>query len=308
MRSRLAVLPALLVILALTLAPGLAFARAGGGFSLGSRGGRTYSAPPGTNTAPYASPFQRSLTPQSPSYAPRVGQAFGGGYGGRSPFVSGLMGGLLGAGIGGLLFGRGMFGGIHGIGGFFGLLLQIFIVVLLVRWLLRRFLARRPAMAGSDGLGGMFARTQGQPGMMPSGGGGQRAISVTQTDYLAFEQLLKMVQAAWSSHDLNTLRQITSPEMASYFAEQLGEQTSRGVRNLVSDVHLDQGDLAEAWAEPGREYATVAMKFSMTDVTRDAAGRVVDGDPSERVQATEVWTFMRAPGGRWILSAIQQAR
>ena len=312
MRNRLAILPALLLALAIALAPGVAFARAGGGMSFGSRGGRTYSAPLGTNTAPYAAPFQRSLTPQSPSYAPRPSPGFGGGYGygGRSPFVSGLMGGLLGAGIGGLLFGRGMFGGVTGGAGFLGLLLQIFIVVMIVRWLFRRFFARGAAMAGPGGMGGMFARTQAPGGGMPvgGGGGGQRTITVTQTDYLAFEQLLKMVQAAWSSHDLNTLRQITSPEMASYFAEQMGEQTSRGVRNVVSDVHLDQGDLSEAWAEPGREYATVAMKFSMTDVTRDGAGRVVDGSAAERVQATEIWTFMRAPGGRWILSAIQQTR
>jgi predicted lipid-binding transport protein (Tim44 family) len=133
-------------------------------------------------------------------------------------------------------------------------------------------------------------------------------VTITRTDYLAFEQLLKMVQAAWSSHDVNTLRQIATPEMASYFAEQMAEQASREVRNMVANVHLDQGDLAEAWAEPGREYATVAMKFSMTDVTLDAAGRVVDGSATERVQATEVWTFLRSPGGRWILSAIQQTR
>jgi predicted lipid-binding transport protein (Tim44 family) len=88
------------------------------------------------------------------------------------------------------------------------------------------------------------------------------------------------------------------------------------VRNLVREVRLDRGDLAEAWAEGGRDYATVAMRFSMIDVTLDAAGRVVDGSPSERVSATELWTFLRASGnaqgnaqgGAWILSAIQQAR
>jgi len=43
-------------------------------------------------------------------------------------------------------------------------------------------------------------------------------------------------------------------------------------------------------------------------VTRDGGGHVVDGSPTERVTATEVWTFLRAAGGRWILSAIQQVR
>ncbi len=86
------------------------------------------------------------------------------------------------------------------------------------------------------------------------------------------------------------------------------EQTSQGVRNEVTDVRLLQGDLAQAWSEGGREYATVAMRFSMIDVTRDASGRIVDGSPNEHVTATELWTFVRSPGGRWILSAIQQTR
>jgi predicted lipid-binding transport protein (Tim44 family) len=50
------------------------------------------------------------------------------------------------------------------------------------------------------------------------------------------------------------------------------------------------------------------MRFSMIDITRDGTGRVVDGSATERVLATEVWTFVRAQGGHWILSAIQQTR
>jgi len=80
------------------------------------------------------------------------------------------------------------------------------------------------------------------------------------------------------------------------------------VRNEVTDVRLLQGDLAQAWSEGSREYATVAMRFSMIDVTRDGSGRVADGSPTERVLATELWTFVRARGGHWILSAIQQTR
>jgi predicted lipid-binding transport protein (Tim44 family) len=43
-------------------------------------------------------------------------------------------------------------------------------------------------------------------------------------------------------------------------------------------------------------------------VTLDAGGRVVDGSPQEHVTATELWTFLRVPGGQWVLSAIQQGR
>ena len=305
-------------VMALALAPGLADARAGFGSSMGSRGGRTWSAPPSTSTAPYtAQPFARSMTPNAPS-APSYGSpgygspGFAPGYaGGRSgAFTSGLLGGLIGAGLGGMLLGHGFFGGISGGFGFLGFLLQIVLLIFVVRWLLRMFRGGpRPSLAGIGGS--MFTPNPGARPMPIGGGGGGpqgRPVNVIPADYGEFERILKAVQFAWTAQDLNGLRQLGTPEMVSYFGEQLAEQSSRGVRNEVSDVRLLQGDLSEAWAEGNREYATVAMRFSMIDVTRDASGRIVDGSPTEHVTATELWTFLRAPGGRWILSAIQQSR
>jgi predicted lipid-binding transport protein (Tim44 family) len=95
-------------------------------------------------------------------------------------------------------------------------------------------------------------------------------------------------------------------EMLSYFSEQLAENASRGLVNQVSDVKLEQGDLAEAWREDGAEYATVAMRFALTDrMVERASGRTVEG--GEPGEVTELWTFRRARGGNWLLSAIQQA-
>jgi predicted lipid-binding transport protein (Tim44 family) len=316
-RSR--VLLAGVAALTLALSPGLADARAGGGSSFGSRGSMTYSAPPSTNTAPYsAAPMQRSMTPQSqPFGSPGYGSP---GYAGRSSgfmgggLMSGLMGGLIGAGIGGLLFGHGFMGGGLGMFGFLGLLLQIFLLVWVVRFVFRLVMGgRSPMMAGGPNI---FARG-GMPGPMQArqapagpgpGSGGAPPIAISPGDYQQFEQLLQGIQAAWSAHDLNGLQAMATPEMVSYFADQLSEQVSRGVRNSVTDVNLVSGDLAQAWTEQGRDYATVAMRFSMIDVTRDTAGRVVDGSPNEHITATEIWTFVRSRGGHWILSAIQQAR
>ena len=304
----------LVFAVAVGLAPSLAFARLGGGSSFGSRGVNTYSAPPPTNTAPYsAAPMQRSLTPNNgPSYgAPSPGLAPGyGGLGGRGAFTSGLMGGLLGAGLGGLLFGHGLFGGMSGGGSVVGLLIQLALLFFVGRWLLRTFFARQASFAGPGGVsgGGM-----GSPGLGAAmlGGRGRATpppIAIGAADYATFEQLLKGMQAAWSAQDLGALRSVATPEMIGYFSEQLSELTSRGLRNVVRDVQLQKGDLSQAWSEGSREYATVAMQFSMVDATYDAQGRVVDGSPTERQIIKELWTFMRSPGGRWLLSAIQQAR
>lgn len=288
----------------LVLQPGLAIARAGGGGSMGSRGSYTFSAPPMTRTAPYsAAPIERSLTPRSE--APRYGApGYGSGYGYRSGFGSGFLGGLLGVGLGSLLFG-------HGFGGGFGLiwfLIRIALLVMIVRWVWRLLGGNRFAYAGASP--GLFGRGAGQPASASPGTRASAAppLAISPDDYQAFERTLYRVQDSWSRNDLNALGSLATPEMVSFFSQQLADYASRGERNTVTDVRLLQGDLAQSWSEQGRDYATVAMRFSMVDVTRDSQGRVVDGHPTEHVIATELWTFVRARGGRWILSAIQQAR
>jgi len=303
---------AVIAALAIALTPGLADARAGSGSSFGSRGSQTFSAPPATGTAPYTAPMQQSLTQRSPGYG---SPGYSPGFGGFGGFGSGLMGGLLGFGLAGLLLGHG-FGGF-GMFGLFGLLIRIAIIVFIVRWLIRMFSGPSTAFAGGPSMFGRGGPPGGMMGGGTMGGAGPMAgasrsgvvpISIAPADYQAFEQLLIAIQAAWSAQDLHRMSTLLTPEMLSYFSDQLSEQASRGVRNTVTDVRLLQGDLAEAWAERGREYATVAMRFQMIDATYDQGGRVVDGSPTEHVTATEVWTFVRVPGGRWILSALQQTR
>jgi predicted lipid-binding transport protein (Tim44 family) len=133
---------------------------------------------------------------------------------------------------------------------------------------------------------------------------GTDEVGLTPDDFNTFEKVLGEVQAAYSAEDLGRLRRLATPEMVSYFAEELASNASQGVINRVSDVKLVQGDLAEAWREGDTDYATVAMRYSLDDRTVDReSGRVIQGGPDE---ANEVWTFMRARGGHWLLSAIQQ--
>ena len=291
----------LVVALALGMLAGTADARVGGGFSGGSRGSRTFSAPPPTRTAPTVSPLNRSVTqPARPGLNPSPSPGlFGRG------LVGGLLGGFLGAGLFGLLFGHGFFGGLGGFASILGLILQIGLVVLIGRFLWTMWQRRQqPAFAG----GGPTLRDAGGLGFggYSAGTTGGR-VDIARTDYDAFERLLGEIQTAYSNEDIGALRSHVTPEMLSYFSEQLSENASRGVVNRVSDVRLLQGDLAEAWREGGTEYATVAMRFALTDRTLDrTSGRLVDGSESPQ-EVTEVWTFMRVAGGQWVLSAIQQA-
>ena len=299
--SRLAA--AVLLLGGLAAAPAAADARAGHGFSMGSRGSRSFSMPAPTRSAPYgASPFGRTMSRPATPY-----RSYGSGMMGarRHPLAAGLLGGFLGAGLAGMLFGHGFMHGGMGLGSLLGLIFQLALVFFVVRWLLRRFSGSASRPVPAYGAGPMQRNARTQAGGL---GGNAPPLSITQADYQQFEQNLGAVQAAWTRSDVNALQRLATPEMVSYFGQQLQEQSSRGVRNAVSDVRLDRGDLSETWSEGGRDYATVAMRYSMIDITTDASGRIVDGSSTERISAAEYWTFVRVPGGSWILSAIQQGR
>ena len=284
-------------------------ARAGGGFSAGSRGMRTFSAPSATRTAPSAAPITRSMTQPSRTAPVGAGTSRPGLFGGG--LFGGLAAGFLGAGLFGLLFGHGFFGGMGGFGSLIGLVLQLALVYFAAKlifawWQRRNMPAAAYAGAGAAGAAGKGFGFSSLGGGLGAGAAASEPIAIEKPDYDAFERLLGEVQAAYSAEDLNALRARVTPEMLSYFSEQMTQNGSRGLVNKVTGVHLAQGDLAEAWREGDSEYATVAMRFTLTDSMVDrASGRVVEGGSPEEV--TEVWTFVRSPGGAWILSAIQQA-
>jgi predicted lipid-binding transport protein (Tim44 family) len=302
----IAVFLALAVPLVSAISP--ADARIGGGMSSGSRGARTFSAPPSTSTAPSAAqPFNRTMTqPGSPGVGAPA--AAGGGFfnrPGRS-LLGGLAAGFLGAGLLGMLFGGGMFGGLGGMSSIFGLILQIGLIVIVVRlamsWWQRRHETAYAGAAAGPGAASSFRAATG----FGLGSGGSAPLEILPADYEAFERLLNDIQAAWSNEDVARLHTLATPEMVSYFAGDMAANKARNVINKVSDTKLLQGDLAEAWREGDTDYASVAMRFSMLDKTIDrASGRLVEGSETP-TEATEVWTFVRPRGANWELSAIQQ--
>jgi predicted lipid-binding transport protein (Tim44 family) len=292
----------------LVLAISAADARVGGGSSSGSRGSRTFTAPPSTSTAPgTAQPFNRTFTqPGSPGMAAPA--PAGGGFFNRPGrgLLGGLAAGFLGAGLLGMLFGGGMFGGLGGLSSIFGLILQIGLIVIVVRLAMKWWQRRHEtasAYAGAAAPGGQSSfRTATGFGL----GTSSAPLEILPPDYEAFERLLGEIQTAWSNEDVAKLHTLATPEMVSYFTKDLEANRTRNVVNKVSDTKLLQGDLAEAWREGDTDYASVALRYSLIDKTVDrTTGRLVEGSDTP-TEATEVWTFVRPRGANWELSAIQQ--
>jgi len=309
-RKRLAswrIILALFFSASVALAPAVAEARAGGSSggrssSMGSRGLRTYE---NNNAQPLGrsmtSPAQSGLSQAAPS------PAYGGGsFFQRHPFLTGLTGGLIGS----WLFGHSGYAadGTSG-GSAIGTLLEFLIIGLLIYFAVRLF--RRHAFSNGWPGGTAFS--------MPRSAGASAApvrhdrgrdINLSNADLSAFQAIHAAVQEAWSAGDLGQLRRLMTPEMLSYFSEELTRNASQGIRNIVSNVELVKGELSESWEEGDLQYATAYMRWRAIDyVTR--LGRPL-GDPetivsgNSRVEAEEVWTFVRRRGGDWLLSAIQQ--
>jgi predicted lipid-binding transport protein (Tim44 family) len=282
-------------------------ARVGGGLSSGSRGGRTFSAPPSTTTAPNAAqPFNRTITQPS---SPGLGTPAGGGFFNRPGMgmLGGLAAGFLGAGLLGMLFGGGMFGGLGGLSSIIGLILQIGLIIIVVRlamsWWQRRHEA---ASAYAGGPAGPAAPSSFRTATGFGLGSGSAPLEIVPSDYEAFERLLGEIQDAWSNEDVARLHTLATPEMVSYFTRDLEANKTRNVVNKVFGTKLLQGDLAEAWREGETDFASVAMRYSLVDKTLDrTTGRLVEGS-DQPMEVTEVWTFLRPRGDNWELSAIQQ--
>jgi predicted lipid-binding transport protein (Tim44 family) len=304
---------AIAVVLSLALptviAASYADARIGGGGSSGSRGTRTYSAPPSTTTAPGTTqPFNRTMTqPGSPS-APA---ATGGGFFNRPGMgmLGGLAAGFLGAGLLGMLFGGGLFSGLGGFASILGLILQIGLIILVVRlamswWQRRNAPAYASTSAGPTPAPGPQANYRSPMGF--GLGSSAPPLEIKPEDYEAFERLLGEIQSAWSDEDVSRLERLATPEMVSYFARDLTDNKARNAVNKVSGVKLLQGDLAESWREGDADYATVAMRFSLVDKTFDRNNGQMIAGGDQPTEVTEIWTFVRHRGGNWELSAIQQ--
>ncbi|MEN5084210.1 TIM44-like domain-containing protein [Bosea sp. TWI1241] len=309
-----------LVAGALMLVPVIAEARMGGGKGFGSRGSRTMQQTAPTPTAPTgAAPMQRT---QQPAAAGPASAATGAAAQAARPsfartMMMGAAAGLLGAGLFGLLSGAG-FGGLAGL---LGLLFQVALIGGLIWLALRLFRRRSEPQLASAGMPLNRAAPAPQPapvqadaarmGSFGAAGAATAAqkpveFELAGSDYEAFERLLSEVQEAYSEENLDRLRRVVTPEMAGYFAEDIAENTRKGLVERIAEVKLLQGDLAESWREDAFEYATVAMRFSaLTGMVERASNRVVEGHATIPTEITELWTFTRKSGGQWRLSAIQ---
>lgn len=281
-----------------------AFAKMGKGSSFGSRSTRTADRPIERTVTP-PPPVAQPVAPIAPPPVMAAPQPQPAGFFQRHPFASGFMGGLVGAGIGSMLFGHSAYASMDAApgAGILGLLFQLALIGGLI-WLMLRLFRSSGANAQGRVVNMPYPATGNVPHAVQRV---EKEFEPTDADKQVFAQILIESQRAWTCGDIGALKQIATPEVVSYLADDMAADASQGVRNVVEDVQLLRGDVIESWTEGNRQFVTAALTFSTKDYTlRLDNGSLVEGNPHVPAQTTEAWTFVRVGGGRWLLSAVER--
>lgn len=119
-----------------------------------------------------------------------------------------------------------------------------------------------------------------------------------------------MILAAFAQGDTKALRPLLADQVYGNFAGAIEERNRNKQRLDTTLVGILSADIVGAELAKGSDEARVTVKFvtQQINVTKDAEGRIVDGDPSEVASITDIWTFARSIKSRdpnWVLVATE---
>ena len=118
----------------------------------------------------------------------------------------------------------------------------------------------------------------------------------------------EMIIDAFAKGDKAALKNLLSKDVFDGFGRAIDARASQGQRVESRFVGIDKAVIQHAGVS-GRK-ASITMEFvsELISATYDKAGQVIDGDPKEIRQVTDVWTFERDLGSRdpnWKLVATE---
>ena len=158
----------------------------------------------------------------------------------------------------------------------------------------REAVARAPVNVDAAARPGLDRIAAAEPGFDPAAFlGGARA---------AFE----MIVNAYAAGDSATLRPLLSDEVFGHFDGAIRKRTAAQETLTTTLIGLSEATIAEADADARAARITVRFVSEQVNVTHDAEGRVVDGDPSTVTKVTDIWSFLRnlrARDPNWTLVA-----
>lgn len=106
---------------------------------------------------------------------------------------------------------------------------------------------------------------------------------------LAYETIV----IAFQQGDLEALRPLLSQEVYDQFAKSVAERKKAGQTVEARFVGVKEAVITSGDLENRKAVLTVRLVGELITVTKDREGQIVEGDPKEIREMTDVWSFMR---------------
>ena len=173
------------------------------------------------------------------------------------------------------------------------MLLLAVVAVVVIRFLMRRFAAPKPQLAGANGMN--FRQEPAAWNAAPAASAAPVATTPADFDAAGFEKIAKQVfirlQAANDAGDQADLRRFTTPAMYASIQHDLLERAGRTQRTEVLQLDARVVDVA---TENGQQIVSVRFWGLVREESEQAA---TDFD--------EVWHLVQS-GETWLIAGIQQ--
>jgi predicted lipid-binding transport protein (Tim44 family) len=121
----------------------------------------------------------------------------------------------------------------------------------------------------------------------------------------------EMVIHAFAAGDVATLQTLMAPEAFANFDAAIRARAAKSQTMTTTVVSIDDANIAAAQLDGSTALISVRFASKLASVTRDSAGAVVDGSPTEVADHLDQWTFVRDVRSRdpnWRLTATQAER
>lgn len=103
----------------------------------------------------------------------------------------------------------------------------------------------------------------------------------------------EMIVGAFAAGDAASLRPLLSDEVFANFNGAIEERRKASQTHTTTVVGIRGVDLLEAEVQNRNAQLTLKIQSDQINVTRDSAGRAVDGDANAVAPVTDIWTFAR---------------
>ena len=118
----------------------------------------------------------------------------------------------------------------------------------------------------------------------------------------------EMIVSAFAHGDTETLKNLLSKDVYDGFERAIQDREKRGEKSETTFVSIDKSEIVSV--ETRNRVAQITLRFvsKLITATRDATGKVIEGNAEGVVDVTDVWTFARTLGTRnpnWQLIATE---